>query len=269
MPNSWPTIVNYIKICILTFLIFPGIISAQESEIILNGIYQGKNLLIQNPLGADGIDYCIEEIHLNDVLVLSGPRISAVEMVLDSLEINDPVMIRIVHGNNCVPLLLNPDALIFKREFRFLAIKVGRDSVHWKTHGEDSSGRHQIEKLIDQQWQPIQAVPAIGAFEENQYHAPLSHEIGVNYYRIQWIGDNGQIGYSRPFEYLVVKEPITFSPRLVIDWIHLSEETFYEVLDTDMNQVTKGEGKQINLRSLPAGSYFLVLDGVRHQFNKK
>ena len=99
------------------------------NEIIVNGLYHGKNLLIQNPLSRNSQGYCIQEIYVNDHLVLQNIKISAVEIELGQFELYDRLTIRITHREGCEPYLLNPEAIVFKREFTYHSIRINADSL--------------------------------------------------------------------------------------------------------------------------------------------
>ncbi len=258
-----------IRMAFASLILFWSSTGKAANEIILNGLYHGENLLIQNPISRGGSSYCIDGIYLNDILILRNPRISAVEIDLANFQLYEPLTIKIVHKGDCVPYLLNPSALVFKREFAYNSIRADGTSVIWIGSGEDSTGTYFLDKAIDGIWTTIAEVEAKGGFGSFQYRNGVSHDFGVNLYRLRYEAGNGAITTSNQTEFLRIPEPVTFSPKRVMSTITLSQEAFFEVFDLEMNQITKGEGTLINLAGLAPGNYILVLDGEQHQFYKQ
>ncbi|NJM94225.1 MAG: T9SS C-terminal target domain-containing protein, partial [Cytophagales bacterium] len=72
-------------------------------ELVIAGVYQGKNVYVQNPFTWDMKNFCTREVYVNDKLVLSNPKASAYEINLSAFQVNQPVVIKIIHENNCAP----------------------------------------------------------------------------------------------------------------------------------------------------------------------
>jgi len=235
-------------------LVFVISFCAQGSVIILEGVYQGQNLFIQNPFGNSTSEFCIDEVLVNGSTVVKAPKISALEIKLDRFEINDPLKIEIFHKDDCTPNIINPHAVVFEKDFEFIYAQANPQGIAWSTVGEESEGRFEIEEFKNQRWTPIDSVKQQSGFEQSDYFRRLLHDKGVNKYRVVYY--RGAVSkYSNEFEYLSKKDPVTFYPKEVTNKITLSEKTFYEIYDKDYNQVTKGEGKEINLINLPKGTY--------------
>ena len=260
---------SWINVIAALSLVLSTVGQIRASEIIINGLYHGENLLIQNPLSAGASDYCVDQVYVNDVLVLENPRISAVEIDLESFQLYEPLAIKLVHKDDCTPYLLNPEALVFKRAFSFHSIKSDGFAIRWVGSGEDSTATYHLDKAIDGLWTKIGDAPATGGFGTSEYSIDVNHDFGVNMYRVRYQSPSGFSKSSKQVEYLRIQEPLTFSPRNVQTGITLSRSAFFEVFDLEMNQITKGEGTQINLQGLPRGNYILILEGERHQFYKQ
>jgi len=239
------------------------------SELILNGIYQGKNLFIRNPLGGGRQGFCIQQIFVNEELAVDNPRISALELDLSRFEVNDPLVIRIVHKDDCLPQIINPQVVVFEKRFQFLSLAAEDGQITWITVGEMESGSFSVQKFVDQDWSDLQIVRGKGSFGENQYSLEVAHDMGLNQYRIKWEENGGSSVLSSGIEYLKEKPPITFTPKNVSDKLTISEKVFYEIFDDEGNQITKGTGRVIKLKKLPPGTYFLYLEGNKEVFYKK
>lgn len=102
---------------LFTLLISSSFAQAQEkggnTELVLEGNFQGKNLYIQNPYGQNGTGYCVQEVIVNGKVLhrLKDVESSAFEVDLISmdLKIGAPVKVTIVHQNGCTPKVLNPE----------------------------------------------------------------------------------------------------------------------------------------------------------------
>jgi hypothetical protein len=92
--------------------------SAYGSNIILNGIYTGKNLYVQNPFSDLG-GFCItSKPVVNGSVSTALIHSSAFEIRLSdyNLKNGDSVHIVITHDDNCLPKVLNPEAIGLKRD---------------------------------------------------------------------------------------------------------------------------------------------------------
>ena len=262
--------INFMRLTlnILLLILLLLTVKLNASEIILEGIYQGENLFVQNPFGLSDKEFCITEIQVNGEIVTSNPKISALEVDLSGFEINDPLVIKILHHDNCIPHILNPRVVVFKREFKFLSVLATQDHIQWITLGEKGNGEHTIERLEESEWRELDKVQLKGGFDVNEYKQGVIHNVGRNKYQIRMTDVTGQEILSQEFEFLIDKPPITFSPVRVTDRITLSEKAFYEVLDLEENQITKGTGRVIKLKGLPPGEYYINIEGKRQKFYK-
>jgi len=237
-------------------------------EIILSGIYQGNNLFIQNPFAGSVNRFCIQEIYINDELVLSNPHISALEVKLTRFKVNDQLTIKITHYGNCNPNIINPQIVVFVREFEFLSAQAALDSIKWITKGEKEAGEFTVQRFENNRWNNLARTPAQGSFDLNYYGLPLEHQPGTNMYRIVFNTSSGNEISSNDVEYMF-EHRITFSPVRVSDKITLSDKAFYEVYDLEGNQITKGEGTEIKLVGLPTGQYNLYINQRKEVFYKE
>ncbi len=259
----------YARLTLVLWLLTMNLFAQTPSgEIILSGIYQGNNLFIQNPLAGSVNEFCIQEIHVNDELVLSNPRISAIEIKLTQFKVNDQLTVRITHYDNCTPNIINPQIVVFVREFEFLSAQATPDSIKWITKGEKEAGEFTVQRFENNRWNDLARVSAQGSFDLNYYGLPLAHQPGTNMYRIVIYTSTGKEISSNNVEYMY-EQRITFSPVQVSDKITLSGKAFYEVYDLEGNQITKGEGTEIKLAGLPTGQYNLYINQRKEVFYKE
>src|SRR6478736_813022 len=63
--------------------------SSYAGILTLSGVYQGKNLYVQNPFTGNMKDFCSNDVYVNDVKVMSNIQSSAYEIDLSNLKLND------------------------------------------------------------------------------------------------------------------------------------------------------------------------------------
>lgn len=267
-------IISSIKVILkysIFFLVYIVSLAAmgQNTEYTMTGEYQGKNVYVQNPLSKDKINFCASEVYLNEKLINTSPKTSAFEIDLSGLDIGAPVFIKIVHKEGCVPKIINPQVIRSKSKFQFLMVNADAQAISWSTVGELPFGKFFLEQYRNKAWVNISTVAGKGSFESNQYNFPPSHHSGDNKYRLKHVQSDGKMFFSPVFSYFNEAEPISFFPTMVVDNITLSRETEYRVIDSFGNQITQGRGREIDLKGLKAGLYFLYIDNREERFVKK
>ena len=69
---------------ILSFLLFSFTIfsfsQGNETNVVLDGHYQGKNLYIQNPFSGSGVGFCVIAVYVNDDVTTDQVNSSAFEI---------------------------------------------------------------------------------------------------------------------------------------------------------------------------------------------
>lgn len=242
---------------------------AQDTEYTITGEYQGKSIYVQNPLSPDKINFCSSEIYLNGKVVLTSPKTSAYVVDLSGLTIGDPVFIKIVHRDGCVPKIINPQVIRSKSKFQFLNATADAMAISWITSGELPYGKFFVEHYTNKTWVIVSTNSGKGGFESNQYNVTPDHNSGDNKYRIKYFQTDGKIFFSEVINYHSNIEPISFSPSMVIDKIVLSRESDYMVLDSYGNKIVSGKGSVIQLNNIQAGLYTLCIDNREEKFVKK
>jgi hypothetical protein len=257
-----------ISILIVPFLVSFGLF-AQTAEYTTTGEYQGKNVYVQNPLSSDKINFCTNEVFLNEKLINTAPKTSAFVIDLSHMNVGDPVFIKIVHKEGCLPKIINPQVIRSKSKFQFLNAYADALSIHWATTGELPYGKFYLEHYKNSKWVNIMTISGKGSFDANQYNVKPQHHTGDNKYRIKYVQNDGKIFFSLVFDFFNDVEPISFFPTLVVDKITLSRESEYTVVDSYGNQIAIGKGIEIDLVNLKEGLYFLYVDNREEKFVKK
>jgi len=246
----------------ITGSLFAGIFTLQ-------GIYQGKNLYVQNPFTGNMKDFCTNEVIVNDKVVLSNVQSSAFEIDLSFLAMNDPVTVTIKHKDDCKPKILNPQVINASSNFNFQAVTSDIETITWVTKGEKPRGRFFVEQFKNNAWTTVKEISGKENPIINNYLEKSSHHSGLNKYRVKYLQNDGQVFYSQVVEFASDLKPIEMYPKRVTDKIYLSREADYEILDQYGNVISKGTKKEIDLMKASTGVYYLNVDNQTIKFFKK
>lgn len=259
------------KVIYLIFLVLYVVThTATAAELVLHGVYQGKDIYVQNPYSREVKGFCTEAVFVNDEEVISNPRTTAYKIPLSHLKLRDLVVIRIKYREGCAPRVVNPEVIQRVEGFEFLTAQAGRNAVSWLTKGELPGGNFYVErKVTDQEWQVVEEFTAKGQPESNNYQIPIHHRGGENIYRIKYKSDDSIEAYSLNFSYLFEEAPITFYPKEATTKLYLSEETEYLIIDASGRKYKRGKGRIITIHNLQPGEYFLVIEERSEPFFKK
>lgn len=249
------------------FLISEVLISA---EITLSGVYQGKNIYVQNPFsGTNNKDFCTIEVFLNNSKVLSNIQSSAYEIDLSHHKLNDPISIKIIHKEDCKPKVLNSQVLKSTSSFNFNSVVVTAEHLSWATKGEKPNGKMVVEHFINNSWMILKELKGKESPIMCNYEIPVFHNSGINKFRIKYVEGDGQVFYSQVAEFNSTLPPVDFFPKRVTDKIYLTRESDYELLDAYGNSKHKARGKEIEMKTYPAGVYYINTDNKTFKIFKK
>jgi hypothetical protein len=242
--------------------------SASGGELVISGVYMGKNVYFQNPLCGPTSSFSTRSVYVNGILKVTNPTTSAFEVDLSNLAINSAIEIKLIYNENCSPEIINPQVIRPKHSFYFQKFNVAEDSISWITNGESGIHKFMIEKRENNTWIIFKSCDGNGN-QENRYSLNVTHNTGENQYRIKYISGEGKIFYSGILAFNNDKEPVTFYPQRVTNKITLSRIAAYQIVDTQGNILFKGKDKEIMLKNLNPGLYYLVVDNRTEKFIKK
>lgn len=257
-----------IIILLLVLFFAPGALFG--AELVLNGIYQGKEIYVQNPYSGQEKSFCTLSVFVNDREVISNPTSSAYRISFSHLNIGDIVVIRIHYREGCAPRIVNPAAIQPSRGVEFLTAQADRNAISWLTRGEMPGGKYLIErKGANNKWQVIKEVPYEEDVKSGNYAIPVEHKSGENIYRIKYEDADERNAYSVAFSYTFKEEPITFYPVEATTKLYLSEETDYLITDASGRKYKRGRGRIITIHNLKPGEYYLNYQERSERFIKK
>lgn len=243
--------------------------SLLAGEIHIEGIYLGRNLYVRNPFDAEKEVFCINEIYVNDRLLISDSKISAIQIPLESFQLNEQIKVKIVHRDGCVPEIVNPEVISKTNSFSFLYFQIDENSINWITRGEALAGSFVVEQMKYQGWTEIYTRTGKGKIDYNQYIIEAKNYSGQNRYRIVYNLENGGSFKSEEVEYFSLLEPVEFFPTdSVTEWISLTRDADYNVLDNKGKILKSGFGNTINVDDLDYGEYRIVIENDEDFFVK-
>lgn len=251
------------------------LVSAQNNEtsIIHEGHYQGKNLYVQNPFSGSGVGFCVIAVYVNGDVTTDQVNSSAFEIDFSnlSLEVGSPVTVKIQHKLDCLPKVLNPEVLRPRSTFETLNISINDDQVlKWNTSGEQGKLTYIIEQYRWSKWVKVGEVDGVGDPGNQSYDFKITPHSGDNKFRVKQIDYTGKPRISPTTDYSSSIAEISIPNPRVKDQLDFTSETLYEIYDTYGNLVKKGFGKNIGVTNLKKGLYYINYDSKTGEVvNKK
>lgn len=243
----------------------------------IEGSYQGKNLIVQNPEDPDGFGYCATKVTVNGNIMPGGIGSSAFEIdfSLFNLKIGQQVFIVIEHNAGCSPKILNPEVLLPKSTFKVIDIIVSASGkLSWRTTDEDGKLPFIIEQYRWNKWVDVGQVQGKGKNSgPNQYDFQVIAHSGQNTVRVVQVDHTGSKRTSKEVKFMsslpdIKKTPIKVKTEITFTAGEQPIETKYEIYDAYGNIVKKGFGSSVNCSSLVKGAYYINFDNKTEKFFK-
>ena len=161
---------------LIVSLVLLGSVAIKAEILTISGVYQGKNLYVQNPFAGNMRDYCTNDVYVNEEKKEYNVASSAFEIDLSFMKIGDPVTIKITHKSDCKPKVLNPQVIQATSAFSISSFSIDQDKIVWSTKGERLKGKIFVEQMRYNTWVIVK--------ELNDNIELLSGTKGGNYYGI-------------------------------------------------------------------------------------
>lgn len=254
-------------------LILSGLVTlSQQTLLVVEGTYQGKEVYVNNPQRSEKVGYCVSKVTVNGEVTTD--EINSASFIIDlnnyQFLIGDKVEIKIYHAKGCKPKVMNPEALLPKSTFLIEEIDIDDEKVlNWKTTGETGKLSFIIEQYKWGEWVKVGEVKGNGTPSIQSYKFKVTTHSGENKFRVYQKDYTGKKKTSKVVTYNSQDPAVTFYPKKVRKDIVFSRTTFYEVLDKYGNLVKKGVGTNLDCSSLKKGFYYLKYDNTSQTFNKK
>ena len=241
-----------------------------EYEISQVGVYKGSSLYLHNPYVRSDGNFCINEILINDQTWDININKPAIEISFNEGLLYKPVALRIKHKRNCVPRILNPDAIVIHSSFKFVELNLTDSVFYWNTKGDREEAEYQVERLSIDTWLIDTLVQAKGVFSGAEYEYRPLLQSGTNKFRIRYTLPSGRYLYSHEVENEYYPEPVKISPQVVTDKLTLSRAVEWEITTLKGKSILSGSRTVIPLRRLKAGDYYIRLGEEQiESFSKK
>lgn len=247
-------------------------VNAQQM-ITLTGVYQDKNLYVQNPFSGSGVGFCVYECKVNGTTTTDEINSSAFEIDFRKLKIKagDQVTVNIYHKGDCKPKVLNPEVLKPKSTFvtKSISFNCAEEKLQWETTGENGKLAFIVEQFRWNKWVKLGEVEGAGTPTTNTYSFKALTHSGENQFRVKQVDYSGQSRTSPVAKCTSTKPAITFSPKKASKAITLDGETMWEIYDQYGKEVKRGTGTSVDVSGLAKGGYFLNYDNTTGEFFKQ
>ncbi len=251
------------KFLYLLLVVLLPVTAFSEDRIVLNGVYQGSDVYVQNPFSGQGVSFCVFEVRVNGEVTSDEVNSSAfvIDMAIMGINVGDEIEVVISHKKGCEPRVLNPEVLNPRSTFEIQSIAVSDNGVlKWNTSGESGELPFYIEQFKWNKWVKSGEVTGAGTPGDQQYEYKLEPHSGLNSVRVRQTDYRGESRTSPIVEFKGPDEPVVFGPDKVKDMVSFSQPTTYEIFDEYGNLAKKGFGANINLEELENGTYYLNYD---------
>lgn len=243
-------------------------------EMLLKGIYQGKDLYIINPMSDAGEEYCAYEVTINGTKFDDVINSSAFRIYLDfaGLEFGQEYTVAIQHHENCTPKLVNPEVLKPLCTFSIINTDLGyNDVLKFTTDNESGKLTFFVEEYRWGKWLETAKIPGEGGPGTRDYSVKVRPFSGENKYRVYQIDHLNRKFYSDEIVYNLEREKITISTSLskVGKEIVFSTVTRYVVVNEFGEELISGNGDVVDVSNLKKGVYFLNYENEYVVFKKK
>ncbi len=246
--------------------------SSFAGEIVLKGIYQGKNLFIMNPFSPNG-GFCVTEVKINDHKINDDINSSAFEIDLSThqLKLGDNLVVVIKHKEGCIPRVLNENVIKPSSTFEVKSLKfdIKTSTINMVTTKESGSLPYIVEQYRWNKWVKIGTIDGLGEYESNTYSVPVTMHSGVNKFRFRQRDFSNEDRLSREVVIRSPVRPVSYEPKKPTTSITFSAETDYEIFNSVGARVLHGKGTTIDISGLPKGDYFLNYDAFTERLKKR
>lgn len=261
---------------VLIFFILGYSTLSFAAKLSLEGVFQGKNVFIQNPSDASGFGFCISKIYVNGDLMPISLNSSNLIINLKALKLSvgEPIFLVIHHSDDCTPKIVNPEVLLPKSTFQLNSIAVSNNTdLRWSTTGESGKLNFLIEQYKWDKWVIVGEVMGQGTATINSYSFKLFPHSGKNEVRVSQIDNTLKKRSSKSCSFNSNVPVVAKTPTKVKDFItfranNSEVETYFEVFDAYGNILKTGKSSKVDCRKLLNGLYYLNFDNKTEKFIK-
>lgn len=266
----------HLRILFLMFFAIKFCLFAQVELLSLEGTYQEKNLLVNNPPMADGFGFCISKVLVNGEILPAMIQTShfEIDFTLFHLKKGAEVFVVLEHAPGCEPRFLNPIILLPNSTFDCTSITAQKDGlVKWTTTNEQAVLDFSVEQFKWGRWVEVGQVKGKGSKGPNNYQFQLTPHSGKNTVRVSQTDSSGKPRVSKSAGFNSQVATVTFSPTKVHTNITFKAKgqaikTKYEIYDAYGNLLKIGYSSSVDCRNIVNGVYFINYDNKTEKFIK-
>jgi hypothetical protein len=236
--------------------------SALAEDIIISGIYQGKDLYVRNPLTSDSAGYCVFEVLVNGVVTADQLNSAsfAVDLATWKLNSGDALEIVLRCKENCEVKILNPEVIYPNSTFEITALSVSATGgMEWTTEKESAPIAYIIEQFRWNKWNKVGETKGQGKPESCRYNFHVNLHSGMNTLRIYQMDYKGQ-HTSEEYKIESTVAEIKIKSLKVSNSIEFSGITDYEIVSEFGTLITSGRGSSVDASKFVKGKYYVNYD---------
>jgi hypothetical protein len=244
----------------------------QNDTLVLNGIYQGKNISVQNPfvkLKSGDYGYSIQKILVNRKQIFFEGKGKFI-IHLDSLRLKkgSNVRLEIYYREECVPGIISGLA---DSRFSLDLLSLHVDSigvVRWKVKPENTLEHFIVEQFRWNRWIEVGELNGKDNMKENEYYYQTLSHSGENLFRVkqQTLKGKYQISQTVIFSSNVKKIQMLHHHIKPLSFLEFDGETMYEIYDAYGTLLKKGTGTKVDCSDLKKRSYYINFDNEMGEF---
>ncbi len=256
----------------LVCLLAVGSAKADDKTLVVEGIYQSKNLYVTNCMGENGVGFAVSLVRVNGKITTDQISSSAFEIDLSILDLKqgEDVVVQIEYDGPCTPKVLNPGVLQPMPTFETTNIEISNEGMlKWETTGELGKLPYVVQQFKWNKWVKIGEVDGEGTPDAHAYSFSAKLVSGQNKFRVIQKNLAGDQKASKTVSVVTDKKQPTFEYKKSADKLIFTEETSYEVYDMYGQIRKRGLSQEIDLSNLEKGDYYLNFDNAMEKFKKR
>ncbi|MFK7755761.1 MAG: hypothetical protein AB8B53_02390 [Flavobacteriales bacterium] len=225
---------------------------------VLEGVYQGKDVYVQNPFSSEGVGFCIFEVTVNGEITSDEINSSAfaVDLAMYEFNMGDEVIITIKSKSDCEPNVINPDAISPKSSCQVSSAALdANNTLTWNTTDENGKLPFIVEQFKWNKWVQVGSVLGKGS-DFNSYQLKLHLPAGRNKLRIKQKDYSGDRIASELTVEISIPEVELISDKIK-ESISFTGKTHYELFNEYGVLVKSGLSAEIDTSDLEKGYYYL------------
>lgn len=246
----------------LTLLLLVAVTVLHAEVIVLNGVYQGKDLYVKNPESTSGVGFCIFEVLINGQI--SSDEVNSPAFAIDlgawKFKIGDPIEIILRCKENCPVKIINPEVIYATSTFEILSINLDpMGNFAWSTDKEAASIPFSIEQFKWNRWVKVGEVKGVGPGGKHDYKFKANLHSGVNQFRVLQLDHKGA-HFSQEVKTSSSTPAVTIVSNKISKSLDFSAECDYEVYSEFGALVKAGRAKSVDVTNFPKGKYYVNYD---------